>query len=154
MLRKLQYLLSILYLVGFLTVSCATTKTVYKVDPILQPYVEQFEKIGNFKIKNLIVKFAVLKEEVLGQCTYGRLPKVEINMLRVNDKSNPAYVESIMFHELGHCILLRGHSESTDSIMYPTLMHTYYYIENYKNYISELFHINYTKEFDPNVYNN
>lgn len=91
----------IVYLLLFLVIGCATPKRVYKVDPILQPY-----------------------------------------------------VESIMFHELGHCILYRDHSDSRQSIMYYTLMPTYDYIQNYKSYISELFHINYTKEFDPNVYYN
>src|SRR5690606_17670169 len=47
--------------------------------------------------------------------------------------------EQLMFHELGHCILNRSHTNSTNSIMYPYHLSANYYINHYVNYIAELF---------------
>lgn len=47
--------------------------------------------------------------------------------------------EELMFHELGHCILNRGHTNSTASIMYPYHLGGLGYLNYYASYISELF---------------
>lgn len=47
--------------------------------------------------------------------------------------------EELMFHELGHCILNRPHVNSTASIMYPSHLGGGGYLNNYANYLSELF---------------
>lgn len=47
--------------------------------------------------------------------------------------------EELMFHELGHCILNRGHVNSTASIMYPYHLGGVGYLNRYMSYISELF---------------
>lgn len=47
--------------------------------------------------------------------------------------------EELMFHELGHCILNRPHTNSTSSIMYPYHLGGGGYLANYSMYVSELF---------------
>lgn len=136
----------------FLLFGCSSQQKKYEIDPKLQPYVTQFEKISNRKIDNLIVKFSFLSKETIAQCRNRFTPVIEVNSRFVKEISNPAEIELIMFHELGHCILLRDHSNSMDSIMYPHLINVNDYLSNYKLYISELFGIEYNKEFDGSVY--
>lgn len=147
-------LASFLCILFFLLSGCSSYKKVYSVDEKLQPYITQFEKISNKKIDNLIVKFSYLSNKVVAQCTQGFNPLIEVNSRFINKIGNPAEMESIMFHELGHCILLRTHTETSDSIMYPYLIPAEFYLINYKLYISELFGIEYDKEFDWSVYQN
>lgn len=47
--------------------------------------------------------------------------------------------EELVFHELGHCILNRPHTNSTASIMYPYHMGGANYMNYYTRYVSELF---------------
>jgi hypothetical protein len=47
--------------------------------------------------------------------------------------------EELMFHELGHCILDRPHTNSRASIMYPYHLGGSNYMNYYSSYVSELF---------------
>jgi len=47
--------------------------------------------------------------------------------------------ELMMFHELGHCVLHRGHVESIVSVMNATLMDTFLFTVREKELLMELF---------------
>lgn len=68
------------------------------------------------------------------------------------DKASLLYREEIVWHEMGHCILGREHTELTKfdghptSIMYPdasVVRDENYYLKHKQDYIEELFHPDY-----------
>lgn len=132
----------------FLLFGCASHHKKLEIDQKLKPFVSKFEKIGNIKIDNLIVKFNTLGDGVLAQCSPKNTPLIELNSRYIKETFIDAEVEMIMFHELGHCILMRPHSKSVKSLMYPSIFPVEVYIEFYPLYISELFGIEYTKTYE------
>lgn len=75
---------------------------------------------------------------------------MENKVVRVNsvmwDSLTTTDQELVIFHELGHCILHRGHDESLhssgfrpNSVMNPTLLGELYYKLYYSEYMHELF---------------
>lgn len=71
-------------------------------------------------------------------------PRVEISeeyWIRMDTDAR----EELMFHELGHCVITRGHRGSVDasgfplSVMNPFIFSSYHYLQNYHNYMYELF---------------
>ena len=95
------------------------------VDPALQPYFEEFEYQASLRgievdltAENIIGNIQELTEEhVAGQCTYGAAINNEITIDRGFWNSFPQYLirEMVVFHELGHCYLERGHREGAHS---------------------------------------
>lgn len=47
--------------------------------------------------------------------------------------------EELVFHELGHCVLNRGHTEDIMSMMYPSSLASNLYAPYRRRYIQELF---------------
>ena len=138
-------------------------KDVLKIHPEFSQYVKRFENIGNTKIKNLEFTFgetAFLNRSdftVLGYCQQGRVEtqknfvteivevrKIVINPhlwanLPIKDK------ELLAFHELGHCVLGRGHKNDFFGGRPSSIMHSFHnevsprYASLYSNYMQELF---------------
>ena len=90
------------------------------VDSRLWPFFEQFETEAKLRGFNVNLNLSAISgsidplegEHVAGQCTYSsRNP----NHVTVDDQfwsnSNDLFKEFIIFHELGHCFLGRGHRE-------------------------------------------
>jgi hypothetical protein len=65
--------------------------------------------------------------------------------------------ELLAHHELGHCVLYRGHKTSTlsssayASIMYPLIMSSSTYTNNYEYYQEELFSLSAQEPADPDL---
>ena len=113
-------------------------------------YIERFERLSEDRrpttIKSLIVEFADLTSPTVGLCTVrsGKSPFIQIDRTFWESASDAAK-ENLMFHELGHCILIRGHKETKsagipDSLMFPSLI-PYHYEKDKRPYINELFSI-------------
>jgi hypothetical protein len=91
------------------------------VEIALQPYFEEFEFQASLRgitvdlaAEKIIGKIEELPtEHVAGQCTYGSAIDNEIIIDQTfwNDFPQTLVREMVIFHELGHCFLHRGHTE-------------------------------------------
>lgn len=98
-------------------------------------------------IQNLIVKFADITEpRWIGYCWMpnGGTPEVVLSSKYWAGATYYAK-EILMFHELGHCLLLKDHIGTFNadgmpaSIMYPETFDAYYYERNREQYLTEFF---------------
>ena len=132
-----------------LLASCAPLQ-VLRVDPQLEDYVRRFEKAGGLTVSNVIVEFGdtgpvpTSGSYTVGYCQSGGTPKVVISktyFMEVED----AQREELMFHELGHCVLDRGHTSTEypdgcpTSIMDPYMINEWCYDKWRSEYLEELF---------------
>ena len=162
-------ILPILFLT-LICVSCGLKKekkiTKYNVNPELQPYVTTFQsklsRAGqNSKINDLEAHFSdslgtSSSGTVIGTCQTQKRTKdtglvvevIETPIIKINRAwwkyASDASREELMYHELGHCIIKRGHdSVITDgfarSIMYPLHLGEDIYTSRYSLYMAELF---------------
>ena len=92
------------------------------VDESLWPYFERFEKEGRRRGVTIDLRSARIsgqlqeidQDRVLGQCNYQRNNhnRVTVDESFWNNTSDQGR-EFVVFHELGHCFLLRDHLETT-----------------------------------------
>lgn len=91
------------------------------VDEALWIYFERFEEEAaergldiDLTAEDLTGEIVDLDEDqVVGQCTYGTHITNEVTIDRAFwNRANTFTRELVVFHELGHCQLLRGHDES------------------------------------------
>lgn len=124
--------LRMLYFLGFVIVflsSCQTEvfndeSSYDQVDSQLWPYFKAFEEEASargldYDLNSLDLSgevAAISDDGVAGSCQYGShitnhvtIDKEFWNAASTNTR------EYVVFHELGHCVLLRGHDESTNS---------------------------------------
>ena len=92
------------------------------VEEALIPYFERFEAEAKTRGMNIDLNKAgiegvireIHKDRVVGQCSYSyanpRLVTVDAGFWK---NASPLYREFIIFHELGHCFLNRGHLEES-----------------------------------------
>jgi hypothetical protein len=107
--------------------------TIYQIDEELLPYLETFLTEANnrgveFDAENLILEFGTAVDEVCGECSNpgnGGQRKVTIVRSSLCWLDAPSQNrEALVFHELGHCLLKRGHRDdklpngAVSSIMY------------------------------------
>lgn len=102
-------------------------------------------------LTNLTISYSTdhtTADGVLGACTHaGTVRDLTINKVYweawvANGKKED--MEQLMFHELGHCTLSRGHFDTLSSGIAQSIMNSYhvnktYYLANYNYYIDELF---------------
>lgn len=142
--------LTILLLLALSTVACGKEVHDYGC---FAPYVERFEAHAieydyDVHIDNLIFQFGDLTSKGWdGQCEQGgnvKVPTITINTkswARMDDLSK----EALIFHELGHCVLERGHNSETYpdgspvSIMHPYGVVGATYKKNLDHYLRDLF---------------
>jgi hypothetical protein len=116
------------------------------------PYVQSFvnESSGNghsLEVNDLIIRFGAMRskfERANCSITEGQTPVITVNETTWN-QINEYDRESMMFHELGHCVLLREHRADVDnsgipvSMMNPYALNSYVYEARRNNYVKELF---------------
>lgn len=156
--------------------ACAPEPKKFFIDGELLPYYNEFVSYGlqygrDHSTDNIVIEFGEIpKSKLISPTTVGVCkkelesysefaiiqkhyfyPHVIINK-KVFDNLDDKSRRALVFHELGHCILNRGHDESiTDvgyakSLMYPSLVTTrlgYFYDQFEPYYIQEM--------FDPSV---
>lgn len=120
---------------------------VLQVTAELYPYVIRFEAEAEKQGHMIQIKDLIASGEVIAFCnqTPGDTPLIKIVDTAYWRNSTDAMKEHIMFHELGHCILNRGHTEAQknygpESVMYPYLFDDMTYISHHDEYMAELFH--------------
>lgn len=137
------------------------------IDPALEPYVDRFVSDAKAQgveldITNLIVQFGDLgpapaqgsgADAEIGFCEWSATPTITINnnpnALNHWALADDRFHEWAMYHELGHCVLNRGHtsalwtaldgSSEPESIMYPYAPNLSEYGANRAHYVEELF---------------
>lgn len=127
----------------------------YDVEPLMWEYFERFEyeaKVRGYSIDLNQLQISgeiknIADENVAGTCQYGsHIKHVTIDASFWN-RYNYLEREFVVFHELGHCVLSRGHLESSfDNGVCKSVMHSglsgcqvVYNNANREYYLDELF---------------
>lgn len=123
-------------LISLILFSCESYN--YSVQPELKPYVDSFyqeaEKRGvKVQKDNLIIRISNDTKGNLGLTKYSSNGPQVTSQIYVNikedyfNKNSVQCIESVVFHELGHALLLRSHCDCTGSFMnVETERHTCY----------------------------
>jgi len=70
--------------------------------------------LNELEISAAIVEIS--QEHVAGQCTYSSAAPGEVTIDKTFwNSASPLYREFVVFHELGHCVLGRGHEEGVNA---------------------------------------
>jgi len=139
---------NLILIFAIITSSCqlAEPDYIYSIDKEIEPYYLEFISEGNVRGLNftqvsILMAFEELPDEMLGESiknAYTSYPKVLIDRSEwlVKSDSDRRYV---VFHELGHALLGRGHEENSESIMssYKSAMRNFAHYPN--PMINELF---------------
>lgn len=133
-------------------------RSISGINPAFTLYVQQFEAIWGKSIGDIPIQFGKQEGNVIGVCTVwnAQWRQIEIDP---DYWANGAYDDeermSLIFHELGHCALNRGHLSTTwtytntwgpwsvpVSFMNPYIFYSLYppYPDLKAYYINELFH--------------
>lgn len=135
-------------------VSCSIMSVKKFTDEAIKPYVARFEALYGDKVDNMSIMMDDLDNGAVGVCISYQPHYREIRVDRgwwARNASNDLALEELVFHELGHCVLNRGHVgdiRDTDegiripmSIMYPYVFGRMGFYSTYHDYyINELFH--------------
>lgn len=139
-----------------LLAACGSHTPVYSVPPEVEPIVQKFMGLAKDRglalaTNDLIVQFTNAPETTMdgsfeaAHCTsQNGTPLIVIHQgpWEMTDATGD---ESIMFHEMGHCFLLRAHRADLNadgtpaSIMNPEAPTSQVYLAHYQNYLDELF---------------
>jgi len=118
------------------------TTTGYRVEKEIKPYVDEFNRICKIK-SDTNVRFGLLEGDTVGLCIYDFFNSNVI----IDESAWESYShnkrEVLVFHELGHCVLNRGHNKKKtngrpESIMYPYVLNGYSYFNHRDVYLKEL----------------
>ncbi len=139
------------------------------VNAALEPYLQEFLALFNQKANLVPLTLGPLEKGVAGKCfipggksegdqiadsVFGasaqKTRRIVISMqFFEKNKDNHETIQNVVFHELGHCILNRGHTklkmpsdfgQIPSSIMYPVEFGDQpYYQAYYDHYVQELF---------------
>lgn len=146
----IQYYIVFLLLI----VSCGSSPTPSKdnnaIEADFKPYYDEFIEDLNIRNRrvsygNIAIKFDAMRSPGnVGECHY-LYPKhtVKINK-KFWDNSSDAIKKIIIYHELGHCMLYKGHNSELNSInqpisiMHPEGLYGSVFLRDEVQYINEL----------------
>jgi hypothetical protein len=133
----------------------------YDIDPSIVPLIDEFVQdalrynidLADMRSKLRIIKFKMPKEGYAGTCYLhrheGEVHYTEI-ILDPRYRTYTTSLRGLMYHELGHCLLLKAHSnEVPKTIMSPTLASECFYRQLWTKLVKNLFtdsSIDYTYE--------
>ena len=151
---------------SILLASCGAIqhKSVYEVDPELEPYIHLFEErafeqhltitISDIKVyfvddlgqDESSVTLAVCMQYTTDDGMNIDTPEIQVDRNEFKRITGPQH-EALMFHELGHCVLHRDHDDTRvpaennryESIMSTYIVSSYMYTHYYEAYMHELF---------------
>jgi len=117
----------------------------------VQPIEARFKEVGQtygalYTAKSITYSFRSFFGSTIGMCTYSSSGRnsVALSSSAWNSGSD-AFREMLLFHELGHCLLGRGHKNTKhsdgrpESIMASSLFSQKTYLANRDQYLKELF---------------
>ena len=127
------------------------------IDPAFNTYVAQFESYLGKSIGDIPIQFSPQSGKVIGVCivwnSQWREIKIDPDYWNADPNDGGPIDDdeklSLIFHELGHCVLNRGHLATTfdsngwnvyTSFMNPYIFFSDQYPETRNYYINELFH--------------
>jgi len=147
-------LLFVLFVIPLFFAGCSKEKR-YNVPPEVEVYVQRFIAEGkargeDIKIKRLIVEYVDNLENdgnpIAGQCVKPGAWKPTLRLDSDFVNMSPELQEQLIFHELGHCILERGHKDSyMENGHFNSIMNSFFwnYIPGQEHkreyYLDELF---------------
>lgn len=120
----MSYYKYIFFILLIISLFSCKDRNEYRVDTEFTPYLQRFldsakvhNRIFDVQTNGLIIEFADLKENTAGLTHYEDPIRVEIDETYWNDISKKAGAEmmkeNLIFHELGHGLLDRGHLNTT-----------------------------------------
>lgn len=134
-----------------MSAACGTPRT-HNTDPDFVEYVHRFEQETGREVKVPII-FSNVSDEYAGVCEYYN---DGYRLIRISsfhwDRLTEFGKEELIYHELGHCVLNRDHTEDftivspyrysiPNSIMYPYLFgDAFFYYLFREHYVQELIH--------------
>jgi hypothetical protein len=125
-------------------------KVIYVTDATFTSYIQEFESHARQSVSSVPIAFADLGDKYAGMCyrtiIAGQLVYAYIEINREYwPKMSELQKINLIFHELGHCFLQRGHVQSDNvrtcptSFMDDTVMSTSCLRDNFDSYIKEMF---------------
>jgi hypothetical protein len=147
-------------LFGCLPSNSGTTSTSSTIGTQFKSYVDKFISNGKsfnrqLSANHLTIKFnsSLSGTRTLAQCILNPSSPSSYQRIEVNptfwENVNIDSREYVLFHELGHCLLLRDHDDATIETsdgysINKSIMSTYFstsddYVNNYSSYLHELF---------------
>lgn len=141
----MKFLITLVFLTTLASCGLALEKQIksLSIDPLARSYVNEFESEPYFgrSIDDLELRFAKINSpnkgtSIAGYCqkstTYSqglletkviKTPRIVINIDYWNTAED--YLKrKLIYHELGHCILNKGHIDNSAEIMYPYIGHS------------------------------
>lgn len=120
-----------------------------QIDPQAQEYYDEFLAEADSHdqtfvkyLKVTIVVEPLANDKQLGNCRsfLGLQPKIILNSNKWSSL-NPIEKEMVVFHELAHCLLLKGHGleHQPDTLMSKSLFNHNHYIQNREYFLAEIF---------------
>lgn len=129
-----------------------------ETDPVFYKYIEDFKDGYGRSIGDVPICLGIPyspevkdKENVVGVCKRWTGPTRRYREIIIkgewyeDNKDDEYAIRQLLEHELGHCVLGRGHTSDLDdnlepvSIMYPYIFHGTHYQDNHQYYLDELF---------------
>jgi hypothetical protein len=143
-----------LFLVG-----CAPHKKTVNIGSDFKPYYESFiaESIKQGRpvdVSDLIIEWGTIgdtPDNAICSTAPDETPTIIVNeQMATYFYNDTVFAEALIYHEMGHCMLARGHLVQTwtpdggpplqISIMYPGLPNLDFYGQYHDHYMTELFH--------------
>lgn len=99
-------------------------ENVIRHDPYFDKWVAEFEVDVGVSAYKIPIKFNVLQNNVIGKCVRSSEGNhIEIDRMYWN--TNHKYArKALLYHEIGHCVLGRGHNDHTYKGIALSLMHS------------------------------
>lgn len=108
-----------------------------QIHPEFKPYVAQFNDFTDAPLPNLIIDFG--NDTKAGKCVTAEEQKIIVINRTVWDSSCDAGKRALLFHELGHCVLNRGHVDKLSYMAPDYITYCPYYETNEEALLDEMF---------------
>lgn len=110
----------IMLVIGFLLNACGEWEAVTYQDPEFSSYVMEFEKLSQYDTRRIRIQFSEKSDDTvkseLGVCQDAMFNGKPVRTIKIRRESwkeaSQDSREQLIFHELGHCLLNRSHSDS------------------------------------------
>lgn len=133
-------------LIGLFTALCMMGCAKAPKDSDLQPWLNQFIADGSayglqFNTDKLTVQFGDLTHPIAGECSMDGDGNgvVTIDKTYWDEMESDEYKQIVTYHELGHCLLFRGHVANYTSIMNAYIISDETFYDNKSELLTELF---------------
>jgi hypothetical protein len=137
--------LSVLALLGCGQAFSVDPRTISGVDEEFVPYVDAYLRFKGRRMSyDIPIRFADLENDKAGKCTIWSSGhrQIQIDSYLWHNVLDEGAKYQLVFHELGHCDLNRGHVNSTTNNIPDSIMYPYVFSLNDSNidfYVRELF---------------